>query len=332
MSLSFIFSKIRGGVKMKKIQLLAKSAMFTAKKYSPEILLGVGIVGVGVSTVLACKATLHVEEILDNYEISKDKIQEGIDLHEDGAITYPAEVAKKDMTTLAANTALSFVKLYGPSATLMGVSIGCILGSYRIMSKRQIALMAAYKVMEEAFSTYRGRVIKELGEVKDAHFMYGTDTVLEEETIVDENGKKKKVTKEKEELIPGVKLSGFARMFEPEQPDQIGGWTGSTQWSPIHDYNLNFLTAKEQHFNDKLIAKGFVTINEVFEELGFSPTEAGMICGWRYKSDRGDGYISFRPRGIDGNWLMGNDGDSIVMDFNIDGVIFDQEFARKELQ
>lgn len=317
---------------MKKLQMIAKTAAYTAKKYSPEILLGVGIVGVGVSTVLACKATLKVEDVLDKYEEAMGKIEDATELGNLGEIEYYPEDSKKDKLTVKTQTAVQFVKLYGPSVTLMGASIGCILGAYRIMSKRQVALMAAYKVMEEAFTTYRGRVISELGDAKDAHFMYGTNTITEEETVVDENGKKKKVIKEKEELVPGVKLSGFARMFEEENPDQMGGWTGSTQWSPIHDYNLNFLIAKEQHFNDKLVVKGFVTVNEVLEELGFSSTEAGMICGWRYKSDRGDGYISFRPRGIDGNWMTGSDGDSIVMDFNIDGVIFDQDFARKELQ
>lgn len=317
---------------MSKLQLMVQSAKFTVKKYSPEILLGFGILGVGVSTVLACKATLQVENILDEYQDNKERIDEGISLHDAGEITYPVEVANKDMRVLKAQTAVEFVKLYAPSATLMTVSIGCILGAHRIMSKRNVALMAAYKVVEEAFTTYRGRVVKELGEAKDAHFMYGTETVTEEETVIDENGKKKKVTKEREELIPGVKLSGFARMFEPEQPDQIGGWTGSTQWSPLHDYNLSFLTRKEEHFNDQLVVKGFVTVNEVLDELGFPPTESGMICGWRYKSERGDGYISFQPRGIDGNWVMGKDGDSIVLDFNIDGVIFDQQAARKELK
>lgn len=316
---------------MSKLQVLVQSAKFTVKKYSPEILLGAGIIGMGVGTVLACRATLQVEDIIDEYDELRDKIEDGVNLHEEGEINYPMEVANKDIKVLKAQTAVSFVKLYAPSVTLMGVSVGAILASYRIMSKRQVALMAAYKVMEEAFTTYRGRVVKELGETKDAHFMYGTETVLEEETIVDENGKKKKVTKEREELIPGVKLSGFARMFQEEAPDQVGGWTGSTQWSPIHDYNLSFLMAKEQHFNNKLVAKGFVTVNEVLEELGFNATEAGMISGWRYKSDRGDGYISFRPRAIDGNWIMGKDGDPIVLDFNIDGVIFDQSIARKEL-
>lgn len=326
---------------MTKLQVFVKTAKFTAKKYSPEILLGVGIVGVGVSTVLACKATLKVEGVLDIYEETMDKVDLALEKEELKAqrydnleeidILYTLEDAKKDRLTIKAQTAVQFVKLYGPSITLMGASIGCILGAHRIMTKRQVALVAAYKVMEEAFSTYRGRVVSELGEVKDAHFMYGTTTVEEMETIEDENGKKKKVKTEKEELVPGAKLSGFARLFEEEHPDQYGAWVGSTQWSPVHEYNLSFLQRKEQYFNDKLVVKGFVTINEVYEELGFPPTEAGMICGWRYKSSRGDGYISFMPRGIDGNWIMGTDGDSVVLDFNIDGVIFDQDFAREEL-
>lgn len=317
---------------MRKVQMFANTVMFTVKKYSPEILLGVGIIGVVGSTVLACKATLKVEDVLDEYEELQEKIEYGITRHEEGEINYPMVLANKDIKVLKAKTAVNFVKLYAPSATLMVVSVGCILGSYRIMSQRQVALLAAYKVVEEAFANYRGRVVKELGEVKDAHFMYGTETITDEETIIDENGKKTKVKTEREELVPGAKLSGFARMFEPEQPDQIGGWTGSTQWSQIHDYNMNFLQAKENHFNNKLTAKGFVTVNEVLEELGFAPTEAGMIAGWRYKSQSGDGRISFKPRGIDGNWVMGQDGDSIVLDFNIDGVIFDQNIARKELQ
>lgn len=317
---------------MANIKAMAGTARYALKKYSPEILLGVGIVGMIGGTFFACKATLKVERVLDEYEDAMDRIQYGVDTGEIGEIEYYEEDAKKDIRIVKRQTAVQFVKLYGPSVTLMGASIGCILGSYKIMSNRQVALMAAYKVIEEAFTSYRGRVVDELGVAKDAHFMYGTNTIEEEETIIDENGKKKKIKKEKEELIPGAKLSGFARMFEEEHPDQMGGWTGSTQWSPVHDYNLSFLTAKERHFNDKLVQQGFVTINEVYEELGITQSTAGMVCGWKYKSDNGDSYISFKPRGFDGNWVTGMDGDGIVLDFNIDGVIFNQDEARRELK
>jgi hypothetical protein len=335
MSLSFIFLKLKGGSKMKKVQVMVKAVKFTAKKFAPEILLGAGIVGVGVSTVLACKATLKVEGILDIYEETMDKIDTTLEKAEAGELVgaeYYLADAKKDKLTVKTQTVVEFAKVYGPAVTLMGVSIGCILGAHRIMSQRQVALMAAYKVVEEAFATYRGRVVKELGAEKDGHFMYGTKTVSEEETITDENGKKKKVTKEREELVPGAKLSGFARLFGPEQPDQMGAWTGSTQWSPIHEYNIQFLEGKEKYFNDKLIASGDIVMNEIFEEIGIPKTEAGKVSGWKYKSENGDGYISFAPRGIDGNWVFGKDGDSIVLDFNIDGIIFDQDVARQELK
>ena len=307
---------------------ILSTVTYTVKKHSPEILLGVGITGMVVSTGLACRATLKCEAILDEHKAAMTQIDETLALEVE---EYTEVEAKKDILITKRDTVIEFVKLYGPSVTLMGASIACILGSYRIMNRRQVALMAAYKMVEEAFSTYRGRVVKELGAAKDAHFMYGTNTITEEETIVDENGKKKKVTNEREELVPGAKLSGFAREFKEEKPDQYGSWTGSTQWSPVHDYNLSFLVAKEKHFNDKLVVKGFVTINEVLEELGFVPSDAGMVCGWKYKSERGDGYISFRPKGIDGNWMMGRDGDSIILDFNCEGLIYDEKKAIKEL-
>lgn len=314
------------------IKAVIGTVTFTLKKYSPEIFLGLGITGVGVSTVMACKATLKCENIINEHKERMAEVEEVISLAETNDIDYTLTDARKDRCLIITNTTISFIKIYGPSVTLMGVSIGCILGAHHIMSKRTVSLMAAYKVVEEAFMQYRERVVNELGVAKDSHFMYGTDTVEKIETDTDENGKKKKIKTQKEELIPGVKLSGFARIFEEEKPDQYGSWDGSTQWSPVHDYNLSFLGMKEVYFNDRLTTKGFVTINDVFEQLGFPTTEAGMICGWRYKSNRGDGYISFRPNEIDGNWACGMDGDSIILDFNIDGVIFDQDYAREEFK
>ena len=316
-----------------KVKTMLNSAKFAVKKYSPEILLGVGIVGTVGSTVLACKATLKVEDILDEREESLEKIEEVLSLISAGEkIEYSADDIKKDTLIINAQTAVKLAKAYGPSVTLMGVSIGCILASYRILNKRNVALMAAYKVLEEAFTSYRGRVVEELGSARDAHFMYGTETVEEVDTVTDENGKKKKIKTEKEEVLKGSKLSGFARIFQSEKPNNNGGWEGSTQWSSNHEYNLTFLELKESYFNAKLTTKGFITMNDVYEELGFEPTEAGMVCGWRYKSGQGDDYISFRPRGIDGNWATGMDGDDIILDFNIDGVIFDQQYAKKELK
>ena len=316
-----------------KIKAIIGVVTFTLKKYSPEILLGVGITGVVGSAVLACRATLKAEKILDEHLEKKNIIDECVELRENKGLDetgseYSPQEEIQERRFLMLETVGKFICIYGPPVTLMAASVGCILGAYRIMSQRNVALMAAYKVMEEAFSKYRKRVADDLGEKADAHFLYGLEAIegAEIRKVTDENGKER-------EISPMLaNLSGFSRFFEAEKPDQYGSWTGSTQWSKVHDYNLDFLNAKEQHFNAQLLVKGFVTANDVYDELGFPRTEAGMICGWRYKSDRGDGYISFKPRGIDGNWTYGRDGESIILDFNVDGVIFDQGIARKEMK
>lgn len=309
-----------------KIKAIIGTVGFTLKKFAPEILLGVGITGAVGSTVMACAATLKAEEILDYYEAKKERIDDCVLVRETSEVEYTLSEEKADRRNLAGATAGKFIRLYGPSVTLMGVSIGCILASFKIMKTRNAALMAAYKLLEESFSRYRKRVVAKYGEEADAHFFYGDeDTDNDVAVVQDEDGA------QHTKILNGS-LSGFAREFSEEVPDQHGGHYGSTQWSKRHDYNLDFLKAKTDHFNRMLLTKGFVTMNDVYDELGFDPTEAGMICGWRYKSDRGDGFISFMPRGIDGNWNFGHDGDPIILDFNIDGVIFDQSVARKEMK
>ena len=205
-----------------KVKAILGTVKYTLTKFSPEILLGVGITGVVGSTILACKATLSVEAVLDEHAEQLAKIEEGAALAEKNLVDYPIKKEKSDRRILMCATTGRFIRLYGPSATLMMASIGCILGAHHIMKKRNLALMAAYKLMEEAFSKYRKRVVDELGENADAHFYYGSERVEgETRTVTDADGNET-------ELSPVLNhLSGFSRFFEEDKPDQMGGWTGS---------------------------------------------------------------------------------------------------------
>ena len=53
------------------LKLLANRKLLVVKKYSPEILITVGIVGVITSTVMACKATTKAHEVLDKAKKKK---------------------------------------------------------------------------------------------------------------------------------------------------------------------------------------------------------------------------------------------------------------------
>lgn len=283
-------------------------------KYSPQILLGVGVAGVVVSTVMACKATLKAQDIIDIQKANLNMIDQA---QSSQSAEYTEEMVQKDLITTYSKTVVSFVKLYGPSVALGALSIGMIVKSNNILQKRNVALMAAYKVVQETFKKYRSRVVEQLGTDKDREFRYGIvqEKITVEETDADGKVKKVKATKDKYAAIDGI--SDYARFFDKMSP----------MFNKDHNTNLFFLKAQENYANDLLRMRGHLYLNEVYTMLGMLHSEPGAIVGWLANNPDGDGYVSF---GIyDGkdqqsrNFVNGYE-DAILLDFNVDGVMYDQ--------
>lgn len=290
------------------------------KKYSPEILTAAGVIGTVGSTVLACKATLKVEDILDEAKKKSNLINA---VH-DGEIEVDAEYTdkdySKDLLVNRTQTAVKLIKLYGPAISLGALSITAILGGQHILRKRNVAVMAAYKLCEESFNNYRSRVKDELGEEKDRQFYYGMTEETVKDKVKSKDGKTKTVTK-KVEKAPDHLYSQYARFFDE----------ANINWDKSPEQNMYFLKMVQNQMNDKLKARGHVFLNEVYDALGFNRSEAGQLVGWVWNRDNtameaGDGYIDF---GIfDGNdyakrAFVNGDERSILLDFNIDGMIYD---------
>ena len=290
------------------------------KKYSPEILTAAGVIGTVGSTVLACKATLKVEDILDEAKKKSNLINA---VH-DGEIEVDAEYTdkdySKDLLVNRTQTAVKLIKLYGPAISLGALSIAAILGGQHILRKRNVAVMAAYKLCEESFNNYRSRVKEELGEDKDRQFYYGITEETVKDKVKSKDGKTKTITK-KVEKAPDHLYSQYARFFDE----------ANINWDKSPEQNMYFLKMVQNQMNDKLKARGHVFLNEVYDALGFDRSEAGQLVGWVWNKDNtameaGDGYIDF---GIfDGNdyakrAFVNGDERSILLDFNIDGMIYD---------
>lgn len=290
------------------------------KKYSPEILTAAGVIGTVGSTVLACKATLKVEDILDEAKKKSNLINA---VH-DGEIEVDAEYTdkdySKDLLVNRTQTAVKLIKLYGPAISLGVLSITAILGGQHILRKRNVAVMAAYKLCEESFNNYRSRVKDELGEEKDRQFYYGMTEETVKDKVKSKDGKTKTVTT-KVEKAPDHLYSQYARFFDE----------ANINWDKSPEQNMYFLKMVQNQMNDKLKARGHVFLNEVYDALGFDRSEAGQLVGWVWNKDNtameaGDGYIDF---GIfDGNdyakrAFVNGDERSILLDFNIDGMIYD---------
>jgi hypothetical protein len=86
------------------------------------------------------------------------------------------------------------------------------------------------------------------------------------------------------------------------------------------------LRGQQQFFNDLLIRRGNVFLNEVYDALGIERTQAGSVVGWMI-SENGDNYIDFGFYDGDSEraraFVNGNER-SVLLDFNVDGVIYDR--------
>lgn len=290
------------------------------KKYSPEILVVAGVVGTVASAVMACKATLKVNDILEESKKQIDTIHEcaaDTSLVESGR--YSPEDAKKDLAVVYAQTGFKFVKLYGPSVILGALSITSILASNNILRKRNVALGAAYAALDKGFKDYRSRVVERFGEEVDRQLKYNLKTEKIEEKVTDpETGKEKKV-KKTIEISDGQFVSPYARFFDES----------SRYFEKNPELNLMFLRAEQNYANDRLRARGYVFLNEIYERLGIPTTKAGQVVGWIYdpKNGKGDNYIDFGIYDMNRekvrDFVNGYER-VILLDFNVDGDILNE--------
>ena len=240
---------------------------FKLKKHSPEILVVAGVIGTVTSAVMACKATLKVNDVIDETKETIETIHDciGKGLKTADGEEYTREVANKDLVIVYIQTGWKFAKLYGPAVLLGVASIGCMVGSNHILRKRNIALGAAFTAMDKSFKEYRGRVIEKFGKDLDRELRFNTKAKQIEETVVDENGKESTVTKTVEIVDPNVTHSIYSVVF----------CEGNTGWTKNAELNKVFLLQQQNYANDKLRLNGVLTLNEVYDMIGAPRTAYG---------------------------------------------------------
>jgi len=278
-----------------------------AQKASPKWLFAAGIIGVVGSTVLACRATLKLENKLDafNDDVESHKADaEELDLSK--------SEYRKTLGYIYAKNCGSIAKLYAPAIILGGASIAALTGSHVILTNRNTAVMAAYGALQTSFDQYISRVKEELGEEKERDIRNG---IVKEKVKVDG----------KTELVSIRQLgrgSEYARLFDEYNKN----------WCKNPENNKHFIMCQQSYFNDLLHSRGHVFLNEVYDALGIDRSTAGQAVGWVITPDRcgGDNYIDFGIFDVFNGNIYVNAGfiagiePSILLDFNVDGVIWDK--------
>lgn len=100
--------------------------------------------------------------------------------------------------------------------------------------------------------------------------------------------------------------SKYARVYDSSCKD----------WDKEMEFNVMYLRAQQNYFNDILRARGYVFLRDVYECLGYRTTQTSLFVGWYYDPTNtfGDNYIDFDIH-------KKEDGSGIELDFNVDGDI-----------
>lgn len=279
----------------------ASRSLLLGKKFSPEILTVAGIAGVVAAGVMAARATLKLEAVITEHKHQVEDVKE---------ITFGTDSTGRELTKVYVRTTGHIVKLYGPSVTLGAAGIFSILSGHNIMRKRNAALVVAYKGLESAFNRYRQTIVDEYGEDRERELFYRG--AVKEIDVIHEDGRI-----EKSVSVDASGISPYARIYDEST---------SKEWQRETDYNLAKIRAEQNYLNDRLMARGYVFLNEAYRRLGLEESEAGQIVGWKWDSD-GDNHIDFGLfKGTDVNEVydvvaLSNAHNAYLLDFNVDGPI-----------
>ncbi len=265
------------------------------KQNSPHILFAGGLAGVVASTVMACKATLSLESVVDNAKAEFDEIKESVD---------KGHTDRKDLAYVYVKNTFLISEVYAPAVAVGGVSLLALTGAHIQLSRRNAALTIAYTGLHRTYNDYRNRVRNSIGEVKERDQYFGTTT----EEIEDDKGKKREV-----KTVDVNKVSAYARFFDE----------GSANWHKDPELNRLFVQCQQNYANHLLQARGHVFLNEVYDMLGIDRSSAGQVVGWVI-NDKGDNFVDFGMFEAHNSRFVNGYERSILLDFNVDGVVYDK--------
>jgi hypothetical protein len=119
-----------------------------AKANSPSILTGIAVVGTVATAYLTGKAAVDADRILRELQNRRE--------------------AEGDKEPYSTKEKIEVVWVeFIPPVVSGAVTIGCIIGANKIGSRRAAAVAAAYSLSEKAFSEYKDKIVKTIGDKKE---------------------------------------------------------------------------------------------------------------------------------------------------------------------
>lgn len=167
----------------------------------------------------------------------------------------------------AAETVKAAGKCYIPAAVSAGVGVGCLIASSKVSSKRNAALAMIASVTETSLREYRDKVVETVGEKKESAIM----DAVEAERV------RKDPPKERELEEPLVPESGGMKVLCKDAT--FGRYFYS---------NVDTIKTAVIDLNDRMKngCEPYISLNDFYEEVGASPTDAGDELGWNVDHEK----------------------------------------------
>lgn len=229
------------------------------RKHVPEILTGVGLVGMLFGTAAAIKSTRTVEPILE--------------LHADEKIVC---TDKSDHIKANMIHGVRLVRHYAPTIVSTTIGAGCIVAGHRTLTARNISLAAGYAALNSAYTAYRDKVNEILNEDQKLE-LQGYEASKWTAITIDEDGNK---TKDKHTChVAPESTIGFSFLWG----------AGDRNYENDSLLAKQVLVQNQMWMQRKLEAKGVLWLSEVLEtfknDMSTLPAElvkAGRQYGWAY--------------------------------------------------
>lgn len=217
-------------------------------KHSPEILTGIGIVGMVSATIMAVQATpkalilIEEEKRAQNAKLLEEAKENNWDKVPKVTALKPVDVIK---TTW---------KCYLPATITGFISIACIVGASKVHLKRNAALAAVYTLSESTLKTYRNKVVDTIGEKKEAVIREAVSKEKMDNTPVQS---REVILTEKGNTLCFDAVSG--RYFKSD---------------------IDKIKKAENELNHRLISEMYISLNEFYSEINLPTVIIGDNIGW----------------------------------------------------
>ena len=224
---------------------ITKNVSASLVKYAPQIFTGMTVVGVTATAIFAAKASPKARDILDKY--IEDQEQENKERVAKGEDPFELRITWQDRVRLT-------WRLYVPTILAGLYTVTCAITSQSISTQRNAALLSAYTLAQATAHEYQTKVIETMGEKKE---LAVHDAIA------------------KDKVIANPPQDGQIIITGRGETLVLDEWSGRYFKSDIEE-----LRKIQNLLNQRIINDGWVSLSELYSELGLAHTTSSDDMGW----------------------------------------------------